>query len=60
MGRVRLPLLRAISRRGRCAGEIMRVLIVEDDAFLRDGLRVGLAIGGFNADAVESCEEAAS
>ena len=36
----------------------MRVLIVEDDAVLRDGLRVGLGIGGFNADAVESCEEA--
>jgi two-component system response regulator QseB len=36
----------------------MRVLIVEDDAVLQDGLRVGLAIGGFNADAVESCEEA--
>jgi len=36
----------------------MRVLIVEDDAVLRDGLRVGLAIGGFNADSVESCEEA--
>lgn len=36
----------------------MRVLIVEDDAVLRDGLKVGLAIGGFNADAVESCEEA--
>jgi len=39
-------------------GDEMRVLIVEDDAVLRDGLRVGLAIGGFNADAVESCEEA--
>ncbi|MFC5386520.1 response regulator [Aquamicrobium segne] len=36
----------------------MRVLIVEDDAVLRDGLRVGLGIGGFNADAVETCEEA--
>lgn len=36
----------------------MRVLIVEDDAVLRDGLKVGLAIAGFNADAVESCEEA--
>jgi len=36
----------------------MRVLIVEDDAVLRDGLKVGLAIGGFNPDAVESCEEA--
>jgi len=35
----------------------MRVLIVEDDAILRDGLKVGLGIGGFNADAVESCEE---
>ena len=36
----------------------MRVLIVEDDAVLRDGLRVGLGLGGFVADAVESCEEA--
>ncbi|MDN5925746.1 MAG: response regulator transcription factor [Hyphomicrobiales bacterium] len=36
----------------------MRVLIVEDDAVLRDGLRVGLGIVGFNTDAVESCEEA--
>jgi two-component system response regulator QseB len=36
----------------------MRVLIVEDDAVLRDGLKVGLGIGGFNADAVESCAEA--
>lgn len=36
----------------------MRILIVEDDAVLRDGLKVGLAIAGFNADAVESCEEA--
>ena len=36
----------------------MRVLIVEDDAVLRDGLRVGLGIGGFSTDAVETCEEA--
>ncbi|WP_026381624.1 response regulator [Afifella pfennigii] len=36
----------------------MRILIVEDDAVLRDGLKVGLAISGFTADAVESCEEA--
>ena len=36
----------------------MRVLIVEDDTVLRDGLKVGLAIGGFNADAVETCAEA--
>lgn len=36
----------------------MRVLIIEDDAVLRDGLKIGLGIGGFNADAVESCEEA--
>ncbi|WEX09246.1 response regulator transcription factor [Chelativorans sp. AA-79] len=36
----------------------MRVLIVEDDAVLRDGLTVGLSIGGFTADAVETCEEA--
>ncbi|MBI1620492.1 response regulator [Aquamicrobium zhengzhouense] len=38
----------------------MRVLIVEDDAVLRDGLTVGLSIGGFTADAVETCEEAAA
>lgn len=36
----------------------MRVLIVEDDVVLRDGLKVGLGIGGFNTDAVETCEEA--
>lgn len=36
----------------------MRVLIVEDDAVLRDGLKVGLKIAGFNTDAVETCDEA--
>lgn len=36
----------------------MRVLIVEDDAVLRDGLKVGLGIVGFNADVVESREAA--
>ncbi|TWG95022.1 two-component system response regulator QseB [Mesorhizobium sp. J18] len=36
----------------------MRILVVEDDAILRDGLKVGLGIGGFTADAVETCEEA--
>lgn len=36
----------------------MRILIVEDDAVLRDGLKVGLAIAGFTADAVETCDEA--
>jgi two-component system response regulator QseB len=36
----------------------MRVLIIEDDAVLRDGLQVGLGIVGFNTDAVETCEEA--
>ncbi|MAM12670.1 MAG: DNA-binding response regulator [Rhizobiaceae bacterium] len=36
----------------------MRVLIVEDDAVLRDGLTVGLSIGGFTADVVKTCEEA--
>ncbi|HWJ87704.1 MAG TPA: response regulator transcription factor [Pelagibacterium sp.] len=36
----------------------MRVLIIEDDAVLRDGLKVGLGLGGFNADAVEGCAEA--
>ncbi|MGH6760864.1 MAG: winged helix-turn-helix domain-containing protein [Phyllobacterium sp.] len=36
----------------------MRILIVEDDAVLRDGLKVGLSLGGFAADAVETCAEA--
>lgn len=36
----------------------MRILIVEDDAVLRDGLKVGLGLAGFNADAVEGCEDA--
>lgn len=36
----------------------MRVLVVEDDAVLRDGLKVGLTLAGFNADAVETCDEA--
>ncbi len=36
----------------------MRILIVEDDALLRDGLKVGLSLAGFTADAVERCEEA--
>ncbi len=36
----------------------MRILIVEDDAVLRDGLKVGLSLSGFSADAVETCAEA--
>lgn len=36
----------------------MRILIVEDDALLRDGLKVGLAIAGFTTDAVETGDEA--
>ncbi len=36
----------------------MRILVVEDDAVLRDGLKVGLSLGGFVADVVESCDEA--
>ena len=36
----------------------MRVLIVEDDEVLRDGLRTGLALEGFAADAVETIEDA--
>lgn len=36
----------------------MRILIVEDDPVLRDGLKVGLSLGGFAADAVETCAEA--
>lgn len=36
----------------------MRILIVEDDAALRDGLKVGLSLAGFTTDAVETCDEA--
>ncbi len=36
----------------------MRILLVEDDAVLLDGLRVGLAIHGFTVDAVACCEDA--
>ncbi len=36
----------------------MRVLIVEDDAMLRDGLSVGLRLAGFSTEAVEDCADA--
>lgn len=36
----------------------MRILIVEDDDVLRDGLKVGLALAGFTTDAVPSCDSA--
>lgn len=36
----------------------MRVLIVEDDDVLRDGLKVGLSLSGFTTDAVGTREEA--
>lgn len=36
----------------------MRILIVEDDEMLRDGLTVGLRLAGFSPDAVESCADA--
>ena len=36
----------------------MRLLIVEDDEMLRDGLVVGLRLAGFTADAVANCADA--
>lgn len=36
----------------------MRVLIVEDDAMLRDGLSVGLRLAGFSPEAVADCADA--
>lgn len=36
----------------------MRVLIVEDDEMLRDGLTVGLRLAGFSPEAVETCADA--
>lgn len=38
----------------------MRVLVVEDDPMLVDGLTVGLGLAGFTVDAVSSCEDAAT
>ncbi|MFI3902902.1 response regulator [Ochrobactrum sp. S1502_03] len=36
----------------------MRILVVEDDALLLDGLTVGLGLAGFTVDAVASCGDA--
>lgn len=36
----------------------MRVLIVEDDAMLRDGLSVGLRLAGFSPEVVADCADA--
>ena len=36
----------------------MRILVVEDDAVLCDGLKVGLALNGWTIDPVASCDEA--
>jgi two-component system response regulator QseB len=36
----------------------MRILVVEDDAMLLDGLKVGLGLHGFTVDAVASCDDA--
>ncbi|SED12364.1 transcriptional regulator, winged helix family [Rhodobacter sp. 24-YEA-8] len=39
-------------------GDAMRLLIVEDDDLLRDGLSVGLRLAGFSPDAVGSVSDA--
>ncbi|WP_295808266.1 response regulator [uncultured Nitratireductor sp.] len=36
----------------------MRLLVVEDDPLLLDGLTVGLGLAGFTVDAVTTCEDA--
>lgn len=36
----------------------MRILVVEDDAVLMNGLQVGLSLGGFTVDAVATCADA--
>lgn len=36
----------------------MRILVVEDDAVLQDGLKVGLSLHGISADTVETCADA--
>ena len=37
---------------------MMRILVVEDDDVLRDGLVAGLSLEGFETDAVATCEDA--
>ena len=39
---------------------MMRILVVEDDDVLRDGLVAGLSLEGFETDAVANCEDARS
>jgi two-component system, OmpR family, response regulator QseB len=36
----------------------MRILVIEDDAVLRDGLKVGLGLSGFSADTVTTLADA--
>jgi len=36
----------------------MRILVVEDDAVLRDGLKVGLGLSGATVDEVDTCADA--
>jgi two-component system response regulator QseB len=36
----------------------MRILVVEDDPIISNGIRVGLGLGGASVDAVASCEDA--
>ena len=36
----------------------MRILVVEDDPILADGLRAGLSLTGAAVDAVQTCEDA--
>lgn len=39
---------------------VMRVLVVEDDAVLLNGLQVGLGLAGFTVDAVSTCGDASA
>ena len=36
----------------------MRILVIEDDEILRDGLAAGLGLEGFEVDSVASCTDA--
>ncbi|WP_022721851.1 winged helix-turn-helix domain-containing protein [Rhodopseudomonas sp. B29] len=36
----------------------MRILVIEDDAMIADGIRAGLALGGASVDCVATCEDA--
>src|SRR5438067_12199375 len=58
MGRKRGPRTREHVRASASDGEMNRVLVVEDEQHLRDGLRFNLEAEGYQVEVVETGEEA--